>query len=375
MKGNEQFTIYWVLFVTLLMGFLMLSGCGEEEPVEVEPDTEKEIVEEEKEEAVILDEAIRADFYVGEYEWAASHTWTKNFSDYLHDQTEGAFQMDIYCYPDDTVYTIDPHEEKELEYLIVPGNWAQFYIPDVNILSLHYLWPEDKPWKVLEWVVKYGKTMSVLEESYREIGLVPLGIMFEGWMWLYANKPIETLDDLQGFNMRGFQGTSTAEHSRLLGTTIVQCAWKDTSSCLETGQIDGLASNLTNIMDLEIHEIPDYFIQTSAEPYITIPAVRKDFFDSLPEEIQEENRQWWADAIIPLAEWINERDEKQMEAFLEERPEIKVIEITGDEQNRFKEIAISAHEDLFELGGPNAQFLYETLHNDIEQAKEELDID
>ncbi len=129
----------------------MFSGCAEEEPVEVVPDEEEEITEEEKEETIILDEEIRADFYVGEFEWAASHVWANIFSDYLHDRTEGA--------------------------------------------------------------------------------------------------------------------------------------------------------------------------------------------------------------------------------FLEERPGIEVIEITGDEQNRFKEIAIAAHEDLFEFGGPNAQVLYETLLNDIEQAKVELDID
>ena len=382
MKGSDQLTIYRVLFVTLMVGFLMFSGCAEEETVDEVTHPEEEIVEEEeekeekKDEAIILDEEIRADFYVGEFEWAAAHVWANNFSDYLHDRTDGAFQMDIYCYPDDTVYTVDPHEESELEYLIMPGYWAQFYIPEVNILSLHYLWPEDKPWKVLDWVVKNGETMSVLEESYRQVGLVPLGIMFEGWMWLVANKPVETVDDLQGFNMRGIYGTTYAEHARIQGATIVECTWDDVPSYLETGQIDGITHpNITNIMDLAINDIPDYFIQANAEPYITIPAVRKDFFDGLPEEIQEEIRHWWADAVIPLAEWINERDKKQMEAILDDRPDIEVIEITGDEQNRFKESAIAAHEDLFEFGGTNAQALYEALVNDIEQAKQELGID
>ncbi len=380
MNSKNRLWFMLILVAVLAIGLVALSGCEEapveEEPVEEEPEEEAAPEEEEVDEPV-LDEVIEARLASEEIEGDFMTVWAENFSEHMYEWSDGMYQLDVYPYG-----TLgDARDINELaqlgvvEYVFSDFAWIGAFVPEATVFGLHYLWPEERPWEVMDWVVRNGETMEILEESYRREGLVPLSIMFEGWQWITSDDPIRTIDDMQGFDVRIMASDMLTEQYLALGASPTPMAYGEVYSGLQTGLIDGQVNPLFAIRSMNFYDVQDYFTQIYAEPFVGIPTINMMFFDTLPEEVQQEHREWWADAVIPAADWINERHETDLEAMLEERPEIEVIEVTGEDQDEFREAAMAAHEKFFEHGGPNAQAIYDALVSDIEQAKAELGIE
>ena len=380
MNSKNRLWFMLILVAVLAIGLVALSGCEEapveEEPVEEEPEEEAAPEEEEVDEPV-LDEVIEARLASEEIEGDFMTVWAENFSEHMYEWSDGMYQLDVYPYG-----TLgDARDINELaqlgvvEYVFSDFAWIGAFVPEATVFGLHYLWPEERPWEVMDWVVRNGETMEILEESYRREGLVPLSIMFEGWQWITSDDPIRTIDDMQGFDVRIMASDMLTEQYLALGASPTPMAYGEVYSGLQTGLIDGQVNPLFAIRSMNFYDVQDYFTQIYAEPFVGIPTINMMFFDTLPEEVQQEHREWWADAVIPAADWINERHETDLEAMLEERPEIEVIEVTGEDQDEFREAAMAAHEKFFEHGGPNAQAIYDALVSDMEQAKAELGIE
>ncbi len=380
MNGKNRLWLMLILVAVLAFGLVALSGCEEapveEEPVEEEPD--EEVDEEVEVDEPVLDQVIEARLASEEIEGDFMTVWAENFSEHMYDWSDGMFQLDVY--PMGTLGDLrDINELAQLgvvEYVFSDFAWIGAFVPEAQVFGLHYLWPEERPWEVMEWVVRNGETMDILEESYRREGLVPLSIMFEGWQWMTSNEPIETIDDMQGYDVRIMASDMLNEQYLALGASPTPMDYGEVYSGLQTGLIDGQVNPLFAIKSMDFFEEQDYFTQIYAEVFVGIPTINMVFFDSLPEEVQQEHREWWADAILPAADWINERHEGDLEAMLEARPVIEVNEITGEAKEGFREAAMPSHEVFIEeYGGPNAEAIYNALVSDIEQAKDELGIE
>ncbi len=381
MIGKSKLWMF-LLVAILAFGMVVVAGCAEEEvPVEVdepEEEVDEEAVEEEvDEEEPVLTEVIEARLASEEIEGDFMTVWAENFADHMYDWSGGMFQLEVYPYG-----TLgDARDINELaqlgvvEYVFSDFAWIGAFVPEAMVFGLHYVWPEERPWEVMEWVVRNGETMDILEESYRREGLVPLSIMFEGWQWITADRPIRTVDDMSGFDVRIMASDMLTEQYLALGASPTPMAYGEVYSGLQTGLIDGQVNPLFAIRSMNFYEVQDYFTQIYAEVFVGIPTINMVFFDSLPQEVQQEHREWWADAVIPAADWINDRHETDLQAMLDDRPEIEIIEVTGEDQEAFKERAMEAHEAFFEQGGPNAEAIYNALMSDIEQAKSELGIE
>ncbi len=380
MIGKSKLWMF-LLVAILAFGMVVVAGCAEEEvPVEVdepEEEVEEEAVEEEEEEEPVLAEVIEASLASEEIEGDFMTVWAENFADHMYDWSGGMYQLDVYPYG-----TLgDARDINELaqlgvvEYVFSDFAWIGAFVPEAMVFGLHYVWPEERPWEVMEWVVRNGETMDILEESYRREGLVPLSIMFEGWQWITADRPIRTADDMSGFDVRIMASDMLTEQYLALGASPTPMAYGEVYSGLQTGLIDGQVNPLFAIRSMNFYEVQDYFTQIYAEVFVGIPTINMVFFDSLPEAVQQEHREWWADAVIPAADWINDRHETDLQAMLDDRPEIEVIEVTGEDKEAFKERAMEAHGAFFDQGGPNAEAIYNALISDIEQAKTELGID
>ena len=377
MTSKNKFWMFLLVAMVLTAGVFMLAGCEEPEEVVEEEAVEEEAVEEEPEEEPVLDEVIEARLASEEVEGDFMTVWAENFSEHMYDWSDGMYQLDVY--PMGTLGDLrDINELAQLgvvEYVFSDFAWIGAFVPEAMVFGLHYMWPEERPWEVMEWVVRHGDTMEILEESYRREGLVPLSIMFEGWQWMTSHEPIRTIDDMDGYDVRIMASDMLNEQYLALGASPTPMDYGEVYSGLQTGLIDGQVNPLFAIKSMDFYQEQDYFTQIFAEVFVGIPTINMVFFDSLPEAVQEEHLDWWSDAILPAADWINERHEGELDEMLEERPEIEVIEVTGEEQERFKEAAMDAHEKFFEYGGPNAEAIYEALVSDIENAKEELGIE
>jgi TRAP-type C4-dicarboxylate transport system substrate-binding protein len=319
-------------------------------------------------EARLASEEVEGDFMT---------VWANNFADYLREETDGMYQLDVYPYGS-LGDTRDINELAQLgvvEFVFSDFAWISSFVPQAQVLALHYLWPREKTAEVLEWVVKNGDTMPMLEEHFRRNGLVPLGIVYEGWQWITSKQPIRSLDDMNGVKVRVMGSQLLVQNYRNYGFSPTPMSYGEVYSALQTGLIDAQINPIFAINSMKFYEPTEYFTQMWAEPFLGIPTVNMQHFDGLPDEVQQMMRDYWADAVIPSAEWIDERHESDRQAIMDADPQIKWYEFTDEQVARARELAREIDQKYVEIGGEGAGEMLDTLLADIEAAKAAVGVD
>ncbi|MFP4066569.1 MAG: TRAP transporter substrate-binding protein DctP [Spirochaetaceae bacterium] len=343
--------------VLLVLAAFLFSAAGVFAGGEQEAGEEVEVIE-----TRLASEEVEGDFMT---------VWAENFAEYMEEETDGRYQIDVYPYGS-LGDTRDINELAQLgvvEFVFSDFAWISSFVPQAQVLALHYLWPREKIGEVLEWVVQNGDSMELLEEHFRDNGLVPLGIVYEGWQWITAKDPIESLDDMDGVKTRVMGSKLLVENYRSYGFSPTPMDYGEVYSGLQTGLIDAQVNPLFANYSMKFYEVTDYFVQMWAEPFLGIPTVNMQHFDLLPEEYQQLMRDFWADSVVDAAEWIDERNESDREKIMEDRSSIEWYEFDDEQVAEATEIARSVDDRFIEIGGEGAEELLETLKADIDAAK------
>jgi TRAP-type C4-dicarboxylate transport system substrate-binding protein len=356
--NGKKLLIAAVVLAFLLAGTVVFAGGSPETPP---GEAGKKI------EAKFASEEIEGDFMT---------VWAENFADEMRDWSDD--QIDIIVYPYGTLGdTRDINELCQIgvvEFVFSDFGWISSFVPQAQVLALNYLWPQEKMPQVLEWVVKNGKIMGVLEEHFRSNGLVPLGIVYEGWQWVTSKKPKRTLGDFNGFKVRVMGSKLLVEDYKSYGASPTPMSYGEVYSGLQMGLIDGQVNPLFAIYSMKFYEVQDYLTQIWSEPFVGIPTVNMQFFDSLPKDAQDKMRDYWANAVIPSADWINAKNAKDLAQMQKDRPQIEVYRFTAEDIKPFKAQAEKVYATYLEIGGEGAQAVLDTLLKDIADAKKALGV-
>jgi TRAP-type transport system periplasmic protein len=365
-KKSFSFKIL-LLMVALAVFSVVLVGCGGKQPAPVAPGGDGKDAPARKISAKFASEEIEGDFMT---------VWAEKYAEDMLEWSGGTFETTVYPYGTlgDTRDINELAQIGVVEYVFTDFAWISAFVPEAQVLALHYIWPKERMPEVLDWVVRNGDFMDVLEGAFRRNGLVPLSVMYEGWQWITSNKPVHTLDQIKGFKVRVMGSALLVEDYRAFGAVPTPMSYGEVYSGLQMGLIDGQVNPLFAIRSMNFFEVQDYFTQIFAEPFLGIPTVNMQFFDSLPEETQQKMREWWVDAIIPSAEWIDTRHIDDLKAMTTQRPNITVKELTAEEIKPFKEKAETVYPKFLELGGPDANKILDVLLKDIEKAKAALGV-
>lgn len=357
-----------VLAIVLMLALFSfgLTGCGKSE---VKPPDEGNT-------NVLFPKKIEAKFASEEIEGDFMTVWAEKYADHMRDYSDGMFENIVYPYGSlgDTRDINELAQIGVMDYVFSDYAWISAFVPEAQVLALNYIWPKDRMPEVLDWVVRNGDFMDVLEESFRVNGLVPLSVMYEGWQTVTSKRPVSTLEQMKGLKTRVMGSALLVENYKAYGAVPTPMSYGEIYSGLQMGLIDGQVNPIFAIRSMNFFEVQDYFTQLWSEPFLGIPTINMKFFDSLPDEVQQEMRQWWIDAIIPAAEWIDEKQEGDLKDMLASRPNIVVNELTEEQIAPFKAQAETVYPKFIEMGGPNAQKILDTLLNDIEKAKTALGI-
>ncbi|MEX2606431.1 MAG: TRAP transporter substrate-binding protein DctP, partial [Kiritimatiellia bacterium] len=294
---------------------LFLSGCGEQTATSGG------------------DGVVSAKFASEEIDGDFMTVWGNNFADHMRETTEG--KLDITVYPFGTLgSTRDINELAQLgvvEFVFSDYAWISSFVPEAQVLALHYVWPRENTAEVLEWVVNKGKFMPELEEAFRQKNLVPLAVMYEGWQWVTSKKPAATLEDLEGLKTRLMGSKILVENYRRYGISPTPMSYGEVYSSLQTGVIDAQVNPLFANYSMKFYEVTDHFTQMWAEPFLGIPSVNKAFFDSRPPEEQQAMKDFFRDNIVEAAEWIDARNESDRKKIEKERPGVTWTEWTEEQ--------------------------------------------
>ncbi len=361
-----------VLALVIVVGFgLLMAGCGQK----AEEPKEEAAAPEEKAEDVLLEKKVEAKLASEEIEGDFMTVWANNFADYMREETDGMYDLDVYPYGSlgDTRDINELAQIGVVEYVFSDFAWISAFVPEVQVLSLHYIWPKDRMPEVLEWVVKNGDIMPFLDDAFRRNGLVPLGIVYEGWQWLTAKPEADSLDDLEGMKVRVMGSKLLVEDYRSYGMSPTPMSYGEVYSALQTGLIDAQVNPLFADYSMKFYEVTNYFTQMWAEPFLGIPTVNMQHYDGLPAEVQQMMKDYWKDHIMEAADWIDNRNASDREKIEEEKPEIVWTEWDDAQVAEAQEMAKVVWEEKYpDIAGEGAVEALDILLQDIEDAKDAL---
>jgi TRAP-type C4-dicarboxylate transport system substrate-binding protein len=303
--------------------------------------------------------------------------WAENFADFMREETNGQYDLDVYPYGTlgDTRDINELAQIGVVEFVYTDFAWISAFVPEAQVLSLHYIWPKERMTEVLEWVVTNGDIMPFMEEAFRKNGLVPLGIVYEGWQWLTAKPKAATLEDLQGMKTRVMGSKLLVEDYRAYGMSPTPMSYGEVYSGLQTGLIDAQVNPLFADYSMKFYEVTNYFTQMWAEPFLGIPTVNMQHFDGLPQEMQDLMMSYFKDNVMEAADWIDTRNASDRAKIMEEKPDIVWTEWDDAEIAKAKKMAVSVWEDEYPgIAGDGAVEALKILVKDIDAAKAALGI-
>ena len=322
-------------------------------------------------------EAVKAKLASEEIEGDFMTVWANKFADHMRDWSDG--KIDIEVYPYGTLGAQGDINELcqmgVVEFVFSDYAWISSFVPQAQVLALNYIFPTEKVPQTLDWIMKNGEFYPLLEKAFRDNGMVPLSVMFEGWQWLTTNEKIEKLEDLKGLKIRVMSSKLLVEDYKAYGAVPTPMDYGEVYSSLQMGLIDGQVNPLFAIYSMKFYEVQDYCTQLRNEPFLGIPTVNKEFFNSLPKNVQQEMFNFWQEHIIEAGEWIMARNESDKEKMKEDKPELEFNYLDDAAISAFQKQAQTVYPKFTKIGGEGSDEILEALLQDIEQAKEALNIE
>ncbi len=320
--------------------------------------------------------AIKAKLASEEIEGDFMTVWARNFSEHMKKWSDN--KIDITVYPYGTLGASgDINELAQMgvvQFVFSDYAWISSFVPQGQVLALNYLFPTEKIPEILDWMVKNGEFMPLLEKAFRKNGLVPLSIMFEGWQWMSSKEEVKSLDDVKGLKLRLMSSKLLVESYKAYGAAPTPMSYGEVYSGLQMGLIDAQVNPLFAIYSMKFYEVQNYLTQLKSEPFLGIPTVNQDFFDGLTKEAQQEMRKFWVDAIIPAGKWITERNASDGEKMKKAKASLKFNVLDDATIATFKARAETVYPQFTKIGGEGSQEILDALLKDIANAKKALGI-
>ncbi|MGV7222766.1 MAG: TRAP transporter substrate-binding protein DctP [Nitrospinales bacterium] len=302
--------------------------------------------------------------------------WSQKFSEEMKSWSDGKIDITVFPYGSlgDTRDINELCQFGVIDFVVTDYAWISSFVPEAQVLALHYIWPRERAPEVLAWVVKNGEFMGALEKAFRRNDLVPLGIIWEDWMWITSKSPINEIKDLKGMKLRLMSSKVLVDQWKAYGASPTPMSFGEVYGGLQMGLIDAQMNPIFADYSMKFFEVTDFFTLTFAEAYLGIPTMNKAKFDALPKNAQKKMREFWEEATISSAKWIQDRNKEDMEKIKKERPVITFTELSDEKIQEFKTIAESNYSKFEAIGGPDAKRVKDTLLKDIAAAKKTLGI-
>jgi TRAP-type C4-dicarboxylate transport system substrate-binding protein len=305
-----------------------------------------------------------------EIEGSMQDEYAKKFVEIIAEKSKGQIRCYIHFYG--TLGTsgeiTELLQKGDLQFAFQSPGHLGSYIPEVQIFSIHYLFPTD--FKLLEKILRKGpNTYTTLQKYYRKNKLELLSIIEEGWQIWTANKPLRKPADFEGITFRVMSSPLLITAYRLYGAYVITVPYGQIYSDLELGRIDAETQPFFAIQEMKFYEVQDYMIKANQLPFIGTFVANHAFIEGLSQDI----RAMIDEAIEGANEYIfdfePELNQKRQQMIMQSKPSVKYIELADDEINAFKEKAEPLRQKYLKMGGEGAKEVLDAVIKDIEWAK------
>ena len=306
-----------------------------------------------------------------EIEGSMQHEYAKKFVEIMEDKSKGEIRCNIHFYGElGTSGEITKLLQKgDLQFAFQSPGHLGSYIPEVQVFSIHYLFPTD--FNLLEKILRKGpNTYNVLGKYYRKNKLELLSIIEEGWQIWTANKPLRKPADFDGITFRVMSSPFLITAYRLYGAYVMTVPYGQIYSDLELGRIDAETQPFFAIQEMKFYEVQDFMIKANQLPFIGTFAANHEFIKGLPQNIRTMIDNAIEEANEYIFDFEPKLNEQRKQMIMEAKPSMQYIELTDKEIAAFKEKAKPLRQKYLKMGGEGAKEVLEAVIKDTTWARE-----
>lgn len=178
-----------------------------------------------------------------------------------------------------------------------------------------------------------GELGVTLNEELEGVGLKSLGYGENGFRHILNSKhPIEVPDDLKGMKFRVIENKVYEDIFNTLGANSSPLAFGELYTALQQGVYDGMDNPISLVYTMKFYEVQDYMTLTNHTFAPIITVMNTDYYDSIPEELQEVLQEGMDKFNDRQREITAEQDEEYL-GELED--ELEIHELTPEQREEF----------------------------------------
>ena len=205
------------------------------------------------------------------------------------------------------------------------------FVPEMNVLQMPYIYSSSEHmWRVLD-----GELGDDFLRKPIEAGLVGLSWYDAGARNFYSVRPIETLEDLRGMNMRVQESAMMADMVSALGANPSKIVYSEVYSAIEQGIVDGAENNWPSYEAMRHYKVAKYY---TVDEHTRVPELQicsKAIWDKLSDSDRQIIIECAKESALYERELWAAREKISREVA--KSSGITVIELSAKEKARFRE--------------------------------------
>ncbi|MCD6392871.1 MAG: TRAP transporter substrate-binding protein [Planctomycetes bacterium] len=177
---------------------------------------------------------------------------------------------------------VEMAHDGSLEVVTSLASGTARYVPQLALFEYPYIYKnEDHLVRVLD-AMEDDVSALLARHNFIAVGGQNMGFRH----MLNKKRPITTVADLKGLKMRGPNPIYVGMF-KALGANGTTTDWSEIYIALQTGIIDGIEASPDMLLSMKFNEQAKYLSKTSHIAACVYYMIRKDWFESLPQDLQQ----------------------------------------------------------------------------------------
>ncbi|MFD2705409.1 TRAP transporter substrate-binding protein DctP [Salibacterium lacus] len=360
------------LFGTMLSSSLILAACGgggtQEETGDSGGESGGSSDSGGGEEAAGGEESYEWRFITEESKGQMQYEYAQEFADRLAEKSDGQISIEVLEFGGlgTEVDQVAQLQSGAVEMAIISPGFTGTMVEEGQVFALQFLLPDNQ-----EDVHELLESSEALNEDlaglYEEQNIMPLSFFTEGFMQWTGSRKLAEPSDFEGFTMRTQDSPLIRQSYEQYGADSTVMSAGDLYTSLQNGAVDGQENPIFFIADSSYHEVQDHMTISNHNSYVAMMTVNPTFYNDLPEDIQsmfDETVEEMRDVGFELQDNLNSELLSDIENN-EDTP-TEITELTSEQRDAFRELALPMREFYRENGGAEAGAILDKLESEIE---------